>query len=73
MFNDEVKNKPDPEIYLLTAKRLNILPEDCLVIEDNENGITAAKNAGCNVMIVNNVSDVNYENIKLHITNLEKK
>ncbi|PSV91952.1 HAD family hydrolase [Photobacterium leiognathi] len=40
---DEVsKGKPDPEIYLLTAKRLNVKPEQCLAFEDSNNGITAA-------------------------------
>ncbi|KPA51568.1 CbbY [Photobacterium leiognathi subsp. mandapamensis] len=40
---DEVsKGKPDPEIYLLAAKRLNVKPELCLAFEDSNNGITAA-------------------------------
>ncbi|PSW67405.1 phosphatase [Photobacterium leiognathi subsp. mandapamensis] len=40
---DEVsKGKPDPEIYLLAAKRLNVKPEQCLAFEDSNNGIKAA-------------------------------
>lgn len=50
-----VKNgKPDPEIFLLAAKRLNMNAEDCLVLEDSTNGILAAKNAGMKVIAVRN-------------------
>jgi len=39
----EVKNgKPDPEIYLLAAQRLNIAPEKCLAFEDSNNGVKSA-------------------------------
>lgn len=49
---DDVKQvKPNPEIYLETMKRLNIDPNECLVIEDSEYGIQAAKNAGIDVCI----------------------
>lgn len=44
---DEVKKgKPNPEIFLKTAKQLKVKPEECLVIEDSENGVKAAKKAG---------------------------
>lgn len=39
-------SKPDPDIFLLAAKKLGIVPEKCLVIEDSSNGIKAAKTAG---------------------------
>lgn len=42
--------KPDPEIYLLTAQKLGIDPEECLVIEDAIVGVRAAKEAGCKVV-----------------------
>lgn len=38
--------KPDPEIFLTAAKKMNVKPEDCLVIEDASNGVRAAKSAG---------------------------
>ena len=44
---NEVKHsKPDPEIYLVTAKKLGVDPSECVVIEDSKNGVNAAKNAG---------------------------
>jgi HAD superfamily hydrolase (TIGR01509 family) len=40
---DQVENsKPNPEIFLKAAKGLDINPENCLVIEDSDAGITAA-------------------------------
>jgi len=39
-------HKPNPDVFLEAAKRLNISPEDCVVIEDAVNGIQAANNAG---------------------------
>lgn len=40
--NDVSTAKPDPEVFLIAAKRLNIKPEDCIVIEDAIAGIQAA-------------------------------
>lgn len=40
------KGKPNPEIFLTAAKKMNVKPSECLVIEDATNGITAAKSAG---------------------------
>jgi len=39
-------SKPDPEIFLLAARKLNIDPKDCLVFEDAEAGVEAALAAG---------------------------
>lgn len=39
-------SKPEPDIFLLAAKKLGISPEKCIVIEDSTNGIKAAKSAG---------------------------
>jgi beta-phosphoglucomutase family hydrolase len=43
---DYEKSKPDPEAFLLAAKKLGVAPESCLVFEDTEMGIQAAKAAG---------------------------
>lgn len=44
---DDVKNsKPNPEIFTLAAKKINVPCNNCIVIEDSKAGILAAKNAG---------------------------
>lgn len=43
---ETAKGKPDPEVFLTAAKRLNTDPEECAVIEDSESGVVAAKAAG---------------------------
>jgi len=43
---DYRKAKPDPEPFLLAAERLGVQPESCLVFEDADLGIEAAKAAG---------------------------
>ncbi|MFH1588500.1 MAG: HAD family phosphatase [Candidatus Diapherotrites archaeon] len=44
--DDVAFGKPDPSIFLKAAKKENTLPENCLVIEDSQYGIEAAKRAG---------------------------
>jgi HAD superfamily hydrolase (TIGR01509 family) len=44
--------KPDPEGCLLAARRLGVLPQDCLVVEDSEPGIAAGHAAGMTVAAV---------------------
>jgi len=44
---DDVKfGKPDPEAYLITAKKLGVAPAECVVFEDSHVGVLAAKAAG---------------------------
>jgi len=43
---DYKKGKPDPEPFLLAAARLGVKPQSCLVFEDSEMGIVAARAAG---------------------------
>ncbi len=38
--------KPDPEAYLLTARKLGVDASECLVFEDSHVGVVAAKHAG---------------------------
>jgi beta-phosphoglucomutase len=50
---DDVEHgKPDPEIYLLVARELQVEPENCLVIEDSPTGVKAALAAGMSVVAV---------------------
>lgn len=48
------KGKPNAEIYLKTAKILRIKPELCLVLEDAQTGVSAAKNAQMKCIAVPN-------------------
>jgi len=47
--SDVTDGKPAPDIFLECARRLNVNPPDCLVVEDSINGITAGKAAGMTV------------------------
>ncbi|MGH7802431.1 MAG: HAD family hydrolase [Thermodesulfobacteriota bacterium] len=50
---EDVENpKPDPEIYNLLANELNMLPSECLVIEDSASGVKAAISAGMGCIAV---------------------
>lgn len=46
--------KPDPEAYLVTARKLGVAPETCVVVEDSEVGVLAAKRAGMFCIAVRN-------------------
>jgi HAD superfamily hydrolase (TIGR01509 family) len=48
------KKKPDPEIYTLALERLRLEPAECVVIEDNRNGLLAAKGAGIYCVVTTN-------------------
>lgn len=50
---DQVKHgKPDPDIYQVAAKALHLPPEQCAAIEDSPNGVTAGITAGCQVILI---------------------
>ena len=49
-IDDVTYGKPNPEGYLLSAKKLKLDPASCLVIEDSLEGIRAAKSAGMTVI-----------------------
>ena len=71
---EDVKNpKPAPEIYTLAMKKLGLNPENCLVIEDNENGIKAAIASGAYVLQVREVEEVNLDNIYNKIKFIERR
>ncbi len=48
------KKKPDPEIYILVLDRLHLKPTECVVVEDNRNGLLAAKGAGMHCVVTTN-------------------
>nr|WP_256439387.1 HAD family phosphatase [Pedobacter sp. SYSU D00823] len=45
-------SKPDPETFLKGAEQLGINPEDCIVFEDNPNGVEAARRAGMKCVVL---------------------
>lgn len=60
---DVTKAKPHPEMYLRAAQMLGLDPASCLVVEDNPNGVKAAEAAGCPILMVNSVNDVQLDRI----------
>lgn len=52
--DDVIRRKPDPEMYELTLKNLNLKPEDVMVFEDSPAGVAAAQAAGCTVVMIEN-------------------
>jgi HAD superfamily hydrolase (TIGR01509 family) len=72
--NQDVKEgKPNPEIYLKACEGVGAKPEECLVVEDNPNGIKAGLAAGAYVMQVETVNDVTYDNIIKSIREYEEE
>lgn len=72
LSNQDIENpKPAPDIYLKAMKKLNLSPSECLIVEDNENGIKAALASGGYLLSVEDVSEVTYENIKNRINEIE--
>jgi len=60
---DVKKGKPDPEIYIKAINHFNLKPSECLIVEDNENGIKAAEASGANLLVVASPADTNLTNI----------
>jgi len=48
------RKKPDPELFLVAASRMGILPAKCVVFEDAPSGVQAAKAAGAKCIAVTN-------------------
>jgi len=72
LSNEDVKyGKPEPDIYLEAAYKFGLRPSECLVLEDNQNGILAAEKAGCSIMVINSVLDVSLERIEKKIQEIE--
>jgi beta-phosphoglucomutase len=74
---DVQRGKPDPDIFLAAAQRLNVLPQHCLVIEDASTGIEAAHRAGMKAigvlnthphleadLVIKSLEDLTWEMIK---------
>jgi HAD superfamily hydrolase (TIGR01509 family) len=71
--NQDVSHpKPHPEMYNLAISKLKIAPSECLIVEDNENGIKAARASGAHVLEVSDVSEVTFANISKRIAECDK-
>jgi beta-phosphoglucomutase len=46
------RSKPDPQVFLMAAEKLGVKPENCLVIEDADAGVAAAKSGGMYALAV---------------------
>ena len=64
--------KPNPEMYIEAIRKLKLLPQECMIIEDSEKGLLAAKESGAWVMKIDKIKEVNYKNIKKHILMFEQ-
>lgn len=58
------KMKPDAAIYRLTAERLGVLPEECVMIDDSETNVDGARRAGMQAL--------HYQNLKQCQTDLKR-
>ena len=73
LSNEDVsKAKPDPEIYETAARKLGLAPSECLIVEDNEHGLMAARASGAHVLEVATVYDVTYDRIRREIDMIEQ-
>ena len=73
LSNEDVKNpKPSPEIYKKAIEKLKLKPEECVIVEDNQNGIKAANDSGAHCLEVKEVEDVNHVNIFNFIKKIER-
>ena len=66
---DVIRSKPDPEVFLVAAKKLHVDPKYCAVVEDAHAGITAAKRAGMVAVAVGDAmtskeSDYKFDDIR---------
>ena len=67
-----VKGKPEPDPYLLGAKKLGLSPDVCVVVEDAPAGVLSGLNAGCAVIAANAPADTPRLNeVTIQLTLLE--
>jgi beta-phosphoglucomutase len=70
--NEDVsKGKPDPEMYIKAMSFFQLQPNECLIVEDNENGIKAAQASGGHLLVVRDVAETNLDNIAERIREIE--
>jgi beta-phosphoglucomutase len=62
--SEVIHAKPDPEAYLLTAHKLRIEPEECVVFEDSHVGVLAARGAGMYCVAIRNPLAQQYQDLR---------
>lgn len=69
----EIQGKPHPAVYLTSAKKLGVKPEDCIAIEDSYSGLKAAKAAGMRtVVFTNNNETLDFDLADFKILNFKE-
>jgi mannitol-1-/sugar-/sorbitol-6-/2-deoxyglucose-6-phosphatase len=61
----EARGKPDPAVFLTTARRLGVMPSQCVVFEDAPAGVEAARRAGMRVIAVPSVFEPDHPGIRV--------
>jgi HAD superfamily hydrolase (TIGR01509 family) len=70
---DVAQAKPSPHIYHRAMELLGVTPDMTLIVEDSPFGLQAAYASGAHVLQVNSVRDVNYDNIRGRICQIESE
>lgn len=74
LSNEDVSNsKPHPEIYWRAISKMNVLPEETLIIEDSPYGLLAASRTNSNILRVKNTKELSLELIKNHLNSNNMK
>ncbi|HHD2751309.1 TPA: beta-phosphoglucomutase [Clostridium perfringens] len=65
------KSKPDPEVFIMAADKLNLLPKECIVVEDAKAGVEAALAGNMKVAAIGDAIRCNKANFNLeHLIDL---
>ena len=59
--------KPDPEIYEFTLKKLNLKPEECIFIDDQERNLRSAKDLGMKTILFESAEKLKFELSKFEV------
>jgi len=62
--NDITYSKPHPEVFLIAANKLDIDPKECIVVEDAQAGIEAAKAANMFAFAIGDTKESNLSDFK---------
>lgn len=68
---DVVHGKPAPDMYQKAMQTFGLQANECLIVEDNENGIAAARAAGGHLLVVADVEETNFQNVMERILEIE--